>query len=53
MPTPSSLPFAAQVIPSLPEILSFAVLCPAVRAGLFISENDAPAVLIRRYRREL
>jgi len=33
------LPFAAQAIPSLPEILPFAVLCPA---GLFISENDTP-----------
>jgi hypothetical protein len=34
------LRFAAQAIPSLPEILPFAVLCPA---SLFIGENDTPA----------
>jgi hypothetical protein len=39
IPDTVPLPFAAQAIPSLPEILPFAVLCPA---SLFISENDTP-----------
>ena len=38
-PLASPSPSAAQAIPSLPEILPFAVFCPA---RLFISENDTP-----------